>query len=39
VDNVVVVTKDGLTVVTTVDRAADLKSLLEQLRPDLREQP
>ncbi len=39
VDNLVVVTKAGLTVVTTVDRAADLKSLLAALRPDLREQP
>ena len=33
----VVVVKDGLTVVTTTDRATDLKSLLEHLRPDLRD--
>jgi mannose-1-phosphate guanylyltransferase len=39
VDDLVVVTKDGLTVVTTVDRAADLKLLLEGLRPDVRNQP
>lgn len=39
VDNLVVVTKNNLTVVTTVDRASDLKTLLERLRPDLREQP
>lgn len=38
VDDLVVVTKEGLTVVTTVDRATDLKALLEGLRPDLREQ-
>ncbi|HKS07484.1 MAG TPA: sugar phosphate nucleotidyltransferase [Gemmatimonadaceae bacterium] len=38
VDDLVVVTKDGLTVVTTVDRATDLKVLLESLRPDLRDQ-
>jgi mannose-1-phosphate guanylyltransferase len=37
VDNLVVVVKDGLTVVTTTDRATDLKALLEQLRPDLRD--
>jgi mannose-1-phosphate guanylyltransferase len=37
VENLVVVTTPGLTVVTTIDRAADLKVLLEQLRPDLRD--
>jgi len=37
VDDLVVVTTDGLTVVTTVERAADLKTLLEELRPDLRD--
>lgn len=37
VENLVVVTTDGLTAVTTIDRAADLKTLLEQLRPDLRD--
>ena len=36
VENLVVVVKDGLTVVTTTDRATDLKSLLDGLRPDLR---
>ncbi|HYV96816.1 MAG TPA: sugar phosphate nucleotidyltransferase [Gemmatimonadaceae bacterium] len=39
VENLVVVTTPGLTVVTTVDRATDLKLLLDQLRPDVREQP
>lgn len=38
VENLVVVTKPGLAVVTTVDRASDLKTLLEGLRPDLRDQ-
>jgi mannose-1-phosphate guanylyltransferase len=33
VSDLVVVTKDGLTVVTTVDRSADLKSLVESLPP------
>jgi mannose-1-phosphate guanylyltransferase len=37
VENLVVVVKDGLTVVTTVDRATDLKALLEGLRPELRD--
>jgi mannose-1-phosphate guanylyltransferase len=38
VNDLVVVTKQGLTVITTVDRAADLKLLLDELRPDLRDQ-
>jgi mannose-1-phosphate guanylyltransferase len=38
VDDLVVITKPGLTVVTTVERAADLKLLLEELRPSLRDQ-
>jgi mannose-1-phosphate guanylyltransferase len=37
VDNLVVVVKDGLTVVTTTDRATDLKNLLDTLRPELRD--
>jgi mannose-1-phosphate guanylyltransferase len=38
VDNLVVVVKNGLTVVTTTDRATDLKTLLETLDPALRNQ-
>jgi mannose-1-phosphate guanylyltransferase len=37
VRDLVVVTRPGLTLVTTRDRAADLKTLLEQLPPDVRE--
>jgi mannose-1-phosphate guanylyltransferase len=37
VADLVVVTRDGLTLVTTVDRAADLKTLIESLPPALRE--
>lgn len=37
VENLVVVVKNGLTVVTTTDRATDLKTLLEGLRPQLRD--
>jgi mannose-1-phosphate guanylyltransferase len=36
VDNLVVVTRDGLTVVTTNEKAADLKKLLESLPEPLR---
>jgi mannose-1-phosphate guanylyltransferase len=36
VDNLVVVTCEGITLVTTVDLAADLKSLLESLPPEVR---
>ena len=36
VDDLVVVTTKGVTLVTTVDRAADLKSLLESLPPEVR---
>lgn len=39
VDNLVVVVRDGLTVVTTVERSSDLKTLLDQLRPALRDLP
>jgi len=39
VHDLVVVTTPDLTVVTTVDRAADLKVLLANLRPDLRDLP
>jgi mannose-1-phosphate guanylyltransferase len=37
VSDLVVVTCDGLTLVTTVDRASDLKSLIQSLPPALRE--
>ena len=37
VSDLVVVTRNGLTVVTTVDRAADLKSLVESLPAGVRE--
>ena len=37
VSDLVVVTRDGLTVVTTVDRAADLKALVEALPQSVRE--
>lgn len=37
VHDLVVVTRDGLTLVTTVERAADLKSLIESLPPALRD--
>lgn len=37
VADLVVVTRDGLTLVTTRDRAADLKSLIESLPDELRE--
>ncbi len=35
VSDLVVVTRDGLTLVTTVDRSADLKTLVESLPPQL----
>jgi mannose-1-phosphate guanylyltransferase len=38
VDDLVVVATDRLTVVTTIDRASDLRTLVENLRPDLRDQ-
>ena len=38
VDDLVVVAQDGLMLVTTVDHAADLKTLIESLPADLREQ-
>jgi mannose-1-phosphate guanylyltransferase len=37
VHDLVVVTRPGLTLVTTRERAADLKTLLERLPPDVRE--
>jgi mannose-1-phosphate guanylyltransferase len=37
VSDLVVVTCDGLTLVTTMDRASDLKSLIQSLPPALRE--
>ncbi len=39
VRDLVVVTRDGLTLVTTIDRAADLKSLLDRLPAAVRERP
>jgi mannose-1-phosphate guanylyltransferase len=38
VRDLVVVTRDGLTLVTTVDKASDLKSLIQSLPPALRDQ-
>jgi mannose-1-phosphate guanylyltransferase len=37
VSDLVVVSRDGLTLVTTLDRASDLKRLIESLPPQLRE--
>jgi mannose-1-phosphate guanylyltransferase len=37
VSDLVVVTRDGLTLVTTVDKASDLKSLIESLPPSFRD--
>ena len=37
VDDLVVVTRDGLTMVTTKDRATELKQLLDALPPSVRE--
>jgi mannose-1-phosphate guanylyltransferase len=37
VSDLVVITQEGLTVVTTIDRAADLKSLVEQLPREVRD--
>ena len=37
VSDLVVVASDGLTLVTTRERAADLKALLDALPPELRE--
>jgi mannose-1-phosphate guanylyltransferase len=39
VSDLVVVTRDGLTLVTTVERCADLKTLIESLPPHLRDRP
>jgi mannose-1-phosphate guanylyltransferase len=39
VSDLVVVTLDGLTLVTTLDRSADLKALIESLPSTLRELP
>lgn len=39
VHDLVVVAKDGLTLVTTRDRSADLKTLVESLPPALRDKP
>ena len=38
VSDLVVVSRDGLTLVTTIDRAADLKTLVESLPPHIRDQ-
>jgi len=37
VSDLVVVVRDGVTLVTTVDLAHDLKSLVDHLPPDLKE--
>ena len=37
VDDLVVVTRDGLTLVTTIEKSADLKSLIQSLPPALRD--
>lgn len=39
VHDLVVVARDGLVLVTTVDRSADLKVLLDSLPPELRDRP
>jgi mannose-1-phosphate guanylyltransferase len=39
VSDLVVVARDGLTLVTTIDRCADLKTLIDSLPPHLRERP
>jgi mannose-1-phosphate guanylyltransferase len=39
VDDLVVVSRDGMTLVTTKERAAELKMLLDALPKDVREQP
>jgi mannose-1-phosphate guanylyltransferase len=39
VSDLVVVARAGLTLVTTIDRAADLKTLLDALPPDVRDRP
>jgi mannose-1-phosphate guanylyltransferase len=38
VSDLVVVSRDGLTLVTTIDRASDLKALIESLPPHIRDQ-
>jgi mannose-1-phosphate guanylyltransferase len=39
VDDLVVVARHGLTLVTTIERAADLKELVEALPPEVRDRP
>lgn len=39
VDDLVVIARNGLTLVTTVDRAADLKELVDALPPTVRDRP
>ena len=39
VSDLVVVCRDGLTLVTTIDRASDLKTLIDSLPPHIRDQP
>jgi mannose-1-phosphate guanylyltransferase len=39
VETLVVVTRDGLTLVTTIDRAPDLKALLDRLPASVRDGP
>ena len=38
VDDLVVVTRDGLTLVTTIEKSADLKSLIQSLPAGFRDQ-
>ena len=37
VTDLVVVSRDGLTLVTTIDKASDLKTLIESLPPEMRD--
>jgi mannose-1-phosphate guanylyltransferase len=39
VSELVVVSRNGLTLVTTVDRSADLKTLIDSLPPEIRDRP
>ncbi|MEO6443904.1 MAG: mannose-1-phosphate guanylyltransferase [Gemmatimonadaceae bacterium] len=39
VSDLVVIAREGLTLVTTLERAADLKALVESLPPEIRERP
>ncbi|MEP6729611.1 MAG: sugar phosphate nucleotidyltransferase [bacterium] len=39
VSDLVVVSRNGLTLVTTIEKASDLKTLIDSLPPEIREQP